>query len=487
MKKILIFIVMVFWTLFSTRAQKITVQTQVKLEESCAVSSSLNVKNEFMTFAGTLSISKKPAFKTLFLQVTPCKNLNVCLGNFTFGGFFPQIKKTAFSSTTVFSSVMSVSSNVRANVPGISTSENTPYSFLLSDTFSFPNFDLHFFTGTQTEISNANIKETPDLTANLKKHSGFFSGCGIQFSKINLVITGIGGSHFVTPKSYSNWFRNTRNFVPQRIAYNALGATYKNDFCLFSTLSEISASPYGKPTFSTRNELLLCYRSFSWNNGFYVSSLDHLIPAGSMNRKVFSAYTNPLAEIQFPLGINVEAGCRYTVNRSYNLSRNAKKTDRADLVFEETTKKDGFALSVKLAVKEAEFGGKNPLLITEDSLFTQEISLSLDNKFGKFFQNYAFSVSVTSFPDMVGKEPELELYGSWTAKIDKLLTLYCTGKVDYIKKKKYLCDGFSMKQKAVFSLFDGKTTFTLQASGSKKFAQKKDSVLEFFCNAKIML
>ena len=490
MRKILLFIVLAFWTMSSARAQKITVQTQVKLKESCAVSSSVNVKNEFMTFAGTVKVTEKPELKTLFLQVTPCKNLNVSLGNFTFGGFFPQIKKTAFSSTTVFSSVMSVSRNVRANIPGINTSENTPYSFLVSDTFVFQDFDLHLFAGAETgisKISDYDIDENPDLKDILKKQTGFFSGFGLQFSKIDLVVTGIGGSHFVVPKTYSNWFRNTRNFVPQRIGYKALGATYKNDFCMFSALSEISASPYGKPTFSTRNELQLRYKGLSWSNGIYASSLDHLIPAGSMNRKVFSAYTNPLVQIQLPSGINVEAGCRYTANRSYSLSRSPKKTDRADLVFEETTKKNGFALSVKLAVKEAFFCGKSPLLITEDSLFTKEISLSLDNKFGKFFQNYTFSVLMTSFPALAGKEPELEFYGAWTAKIDKILTLYCNGKVDYTKEKKYRCDGFSIKQKAVLRLFDGKTTFTLQASGSKKFAQKKNSVLEFFCNAKIML
>ena len=127
----------------------------------------------------------------------------------------------------------------------------------------------------------------------------------------------------------------------------------------------------------------------------------------------------------------------------------------------------------------------NLLIIGEDCYFSKEISFSASNKFGKFTQIYGISFLTTAFTKDVAKNKELRVGANWTAKIDKLITLYAAGTFDYIKNKKYECEGFSLKQKVIFNLLNGKTTLSVQASGSKKFNRKSDSVLEFLCNAKI--
>ena len=486
MKQLLLSFIIAFVVLCFAEAQKITLQTQMKLKEKNVMTGLLSVKSNNITFGTSVNLGAKPSLKTAFLQIAPHDNLNICLGNFTFGGLFPQLKKTSFSASSAFASVTVLPSDVRAYTPGISSPESTPYSFLISDSFEFHNFVLNVFVGGITKISNS-TKILEELKTAPKEQNSYFSGFGIKFSKIDLTITEITGSHFITPKVSKNWYRTTRTFVPQRVAYSAFGLGYKNDFILFSHLSEVSASPFGKPTFSSRNELKYKYKFFSLSGGIYVSSLDHLIPNGNMSRKVFSAYLNPAAEICLPFEINFKTGCQYTAATSYTFARQPEKTDIADFVFENTFEKNNFSVSAKLSLNDAGFDAFNLLKIGEDCSFSKEIDFSVSNKYGKFSQIYGISFLTTLFPKETAKNKELRIGANWTAKIDKLITLYAAGTFDYIQNKRYECEGFSLKQKVVFNLLNGKTTLSVQASGSKKFIKKTDSILEFLCNAKIVL
>ena len=486
MKQLLLSFIMSFAVICFADAQKITLQTQVKCKDKNVITSLLSVKSKNISFGTSVNLASKPSLKTVFLQIAPYGNLNICIGNFTFGGLFPQLKKTAFSVSSAFASVTAVLPDVRAYTPGISTSGSTPYSFLISDSFDFNAFVLNVYAGGVTKISNSN-KILEELKIVRKGQDSYFSGFGIKFTKIDLVIAEIIGSHFVIPKLNNNWYRTTRIFVPQRIVYSAFGMGYKNDFIHFSHLSEISSSPFGEPTFSSRNELKYTYNFFSLSSGLYVSSLDHLIPNSNMSRKVFSAYINPYGEIYLPFDINVKAGLRYTAGTSWSFSRKAEKTDSADLVFDGKLERKSFSLSGKLALNEASFNSGNFLRITEESSFLKEIGVSVENKYGKFSQIYGCSFETTIFPKDAAKDKELQIGANWTAKMDKWITLYAAGTFDYIKKIKYECEGFSLKQKVVLNLLNGKTTFSLQTSGSTKFNKKSDSILDFLLNAKIAL
>ena len=486
MKQIFLSFTMFLTVLCFVGAQKITLQTQLKRKDKNVITGALSVKSDRITFVNTVNISAKPSLKTVFLQIAPYENLNICLGNFTFGGLLPQLKKTTFSASTAFSYATRTHPDIRAYAPGLSTSEKTPYSLLISDSFSFQNLVLNVYVGAVTKISNDGeiLKEMENAP---KGQCSFFSGYGIQFSKINLTVTEVFGSHFVAPKTSQNWYRTTKNFVPQRITYSALGIGYKNDFLILSNLFEVSSSPFGKPTFSSRNELSFSNSFFSMSGGLFVSMLDHILPNGSMNRKVFSTYINPYTEICLPFGINVKTGCRYTAATSYAFSRKPDKDDRADLVFETLFEKDDISVSGKLALNEACFCTGNFLMIAEDTSFAKEISFSVGNKFRKISQIYGISFLMTSFPGDASKNKELRISGNWTVKIDKMLTLYTLGTFDYIKNTEYECEGFSLKEKAVVKLFNGKTTFTIQASGSTKFNKKSNPILDFLCNAKIVM
>lgn len=486
MKQLLLYFIMVFVVLCFAGAQKITLQTQMKCKDKNVMTGLVVVKDNNITFGTSLNFAAKPSLKTVFLQIVPYDSLNVFLGNFTFGGLFSQLKKTSFPVSSAFASVTALQPNVKAYTPGISTSDSTPYSFLISDSFEFHDFVLNVYAGGITKISNNN-KLPEELKAFNKEQNNYFSGFGIKIPKIDIVITEIIGSHFVTPKVNKNWYRTTRIFVPQRIVYSAFGIGYKNDYILFSHLSEVSSSPFGKPTFSSRNELNCTYNTFSLSSGLYVSSLDHLIPNSSMSRNVFSAYINPCGEIHLPFDMNVKAGLRYVAGSSWSFSKKAEKTDRSDFVFDLILERKNFSLSGKLALNEACFSRSNLLMITEESSFVKEIGISVENKFRKFYQIYGISFVTTMFPKDTVKDKDLRIGTNWIAKIDKLITIYAAGTFDYIKKKKYECEGFSLKQKVVFNLLNGKTTFSLQASGSHKFNKKTDSVLEFLLNAKMAL
>ncbi len=486
MKQLLLSLIMSFAAMHFAGAQEIILQTQMKFKDKSVMTGMLSVKSNNMTFGTSINLCAKPSLKTVFLQIAPYGNLNVFLGNFTLGGLFPLLKKTTFPDSSAFASVTTVLPDVRAYTPGISTSDSTPYSFLVSDSFEFRDFVLNMYAGGVTKISNSN-KILDELKVVPKGQNSYFSGLGIKFSKIDLVIAEIIGSHYVIPKVNKNWYRTTRTFVPQRIVYSAFGIGYKNDFIVFSHLSEVSSSPFGKATFSSRDELKYTYKFFSLSSGLYVSSLDHLIPNSNMSRKVFSAYINPCGEVDLPFEINVKTGLRYTAGTTWSFSRKAEKNDIADLVFDGKIERKTFSLSGKLALNEACFNETNLLMITEESSFVKEIGISVENKFRKFSQIYGISFTTTIFPKNIVKAKELRIGANWTAKMDKLITLYATGTFDYIKNKKYECEGFSLKQKVAFSLQNGKTAFSIQASGSAKFNKKTDSILEFLLNAKIAL